>query len=184
MTIWCLIHGIRRNDSFATELHGNPRHPAITRALNVRAIMSNRVPDVEDEEDMPYCFWHPDLPSEATLRTLLSRYQARFPSLRYNVGRACAAPGYTSLYRELDLLPDVAIAEEARDNKVNGQGIYELIVQQHTRWAVMDDYRRLVRDEPIPGASLNGDTCVQLDARQTPAGRGANQPRYGCRALL
>ena len=171
MTIWCLIHGIRRNDLFAAELHGNPEHPAITGALNARAIMSNRVSDVEDEEGMPYCFWHPDLPSEATLWALLSRYQARFPSFRYNLGRACAAAGYTSLYRELDLLPDVAIAEEARDNKVNGQAIYELTVQQHTRWAVMDDYRRLVRDEPIPGASLDGDTYVRsmLDKPQ-PAG--------------
>ncbi|KAL2020598.1 hypothetical protein VTK56DRAFT_8186 [Thermocarpiscus australiensis] len=171
MTVWCLIHGIRRNDGFATELHGNPELPVITRALNARAIISNRVPDVEGEESMPYCFWHPDLPSEETLRAVLSRYQARFPSLRYQVGRACAAAGYTRLYSELDLLPDAAIAEEARDNKVNGQAIYELIVQQPTRYAVMDNYNRLVRDEPIPGASLNGDTCVRssLDKPQ-PAG--------------
>ncbi len=91
--------------------------------------MSNQVPDVEDEKCMPYCFWHPNLPSEETLGEVFSRYQARFPSLRYNLGRDYAVPGYTSLYSELDLLPDVTIAEEARDNKVNGQAIYELIVQ-------------------------------------------------------
>ena len=34
----------------------------------------------------------------------------------------------------------------------------------------MDDYRRLVRDEPIPSASLNRDTCVRsmLDKPQPP----------------
>ncbi|KAK3302799.1 uncharacterized protein B0T15DRAFT_543975 [Chaetomium strumarium] len=76
-----------------------------------------------------------------------------------------------AIMSDLDLLPDVAIAEEARDNTVNGQAIYELIVQQPTRYAVMDDYNRLVRDTPIPGASLNGDTCVRsmLDKPQ-PAG--------------
>ena len=81
---------------------------------------------------MPYCFWHPNLPSEETLWAVFSRYQARFPSLRYNLGRAYTAAGYGSLYRELDLLPAVAIAEEAQDNKVNGQAIYELIVPQRT----------------------------------------------------
>lgn len=48
--------------------------------------------------------------------------------MQYQVERACAAGGYTSLYLELDLLPDVAIAEEARDNRTSGQAIYESII--------------------------------------------------------
>lgn len=69
----------------------------------------------------------------------------------------------------MDLLPDVAIAEEARDS--GSQAIYESITRQPVRYAVMDDYHRAIRDKPTPGAYLNGDTCVrsQLDRLQ-PAG--------------
>ncbi|KAJ6146568.1 hypothetical protein N7497_008550 [Penicillium chrysogenum] len=54
--------------------------------------------------------------------------------LRYQVGRACATGGYTLLYLELGLLPDVGIAE-ARDNRTCGQAIYESIIISPTRWA-------------------------------------------------
>ncbi|KAJ5251772.1 hypothetical protein N7489_002182 [Penicillium chrysogenum] len=54
--------------------------------------------------------------------------------LRYQVGRACATGGYTLLYLELGLLPDVGIAE-ARDNRTCGQAIYESIIINPTRWA-------------------------------------------------
>lgn len=49
----------------------------------------------------------------------------------YHVGRAYAIGGYLALYRELDLLPDVSIAEEARDNAGSSEGaraIFESIV--------------------------------------------------------
>jgi len=130
--------------------------------------MSNRIPDMDDDgEDMPYCFWHPDVPTEDTLRELLRRY--RGTATRYQVGRVCAVAGYTGLCRELDLLPNVAIAEEARDSGDRGRAIYELIVAESTRHAVMDDYNLTVRQHPVPGASLNGDTCVRstLDKRQS-----------------
>ncbi|KAL4897126.1 hypothetical protein BDV59DRAFT_169855 [Aspergillus ambiguus] len=41
-------------------------------------------------EDFPYCFWHPDVPHEQTLRHLVDKYPDN-KLLRYSVGRACAA---------------------------------------------------------------------------------------------
>ncbi|GKT51497.1 uncharacterized protein ColSpa_11678 [Colletotrichum spaethianum] len=79
--------------------------------------------------------------------------------MRYHVGRACAVAGYSTLYGELNLLPDVSIAEEARDNRL--YNIFEAIVHQDTRYAVMDDYTRTVNlQSPKPGC-LNGDTAVR-----------------------
>jgi hypothetical protein len=69
--------------------------------------MSNVVPDTDSLEHVPYYIWHPDFAKAETYRELAQRY----PNTRYNVGRACAAAGYTDSYRELDHLPDVSIAE-------------------------------------------------------------------------
>ncbi|KAJ5870984.1 hypothetical protein N7455_005925 [Penicillium solitum] len=165
----CVVRGIRTHDGFAQELHGCL--PEFTRALNARAIMSNRVPNMKSPDDFPYCFWHPDIPAEQTLRDLLERYP-RNALLQYQVGRACAAGGYTSLYLELDLLPDVAIAEEARDNRTSGQAIYESIINSPTRWSCMDDYNRCLHSPLRSGAYLNGDTCVRSMLNQTlPVGK-------------
>ncbi|KAK1847220.1 hypothetical protein CCHR01_10137 [Colletotrichum chrysophilum] len=80
--------------------------------------------------------------------------------MRYNVGRACAAAGYKALYDELDLLPDVSIAEEARDN--GHMDIFDAIVNQAVRYAVMNDYTRTVElENPRADACLNGDTAVR-----------------------
>lgn len=38
--------------------------------------------------------------------------------MRYRVGRACAVAGYSTLYKEVDLLSDIAITEEARGSVV------------------------------------------------------------------
>ncbi|KAK3343841.1 hypothetical protein B0T25DRAFT_615151 [Lasiosphaeria hispida] len=64
----------------------------------------------------------------ATYRELASRY----PDRRYQVGRACAAAGYAALYAELDLLPDVSIAEEAREGPAESKPIFEAIMSQPT----------------------------------------------------
>jgi hypothetical protein len=109
-------------------------------------------------DEMPYCVWYPGLATEDTYRELTHRY----PALRYQVGRACAVAGYTALYFELDLLPDVSIAEEARESGNDGStAIFEHIMSQPTRYAVMDDYRRTVNlAKPRAGACLNGDTAI------------------------
>ncbi|OIW29065.1 hypothetical protein CONLIGDRAFT_406904 [Coniochaeta ligniaria NRRL 30616] len=174
-TLRCLVRGIRCHDDFAIKVarqDGAASFPAIIkRAINARAIMSNRVPPdmgKEEEEEVPYCFWHPDIPTEETLRELLARYPGS-AAMRYKVGRACAAAGFTALFRELDILPDVAIAEEALDAADKGREIYEFIVAQPVRYAVMDDYNLVVRRDPVAGACLNGDTCVRstLEKRQS-----------------
>ncbi|KAK7427574.1 hypothetical protein QQZ08_005849 [Neonectria magnoliae] len=123
--------------------------------------MSNRIPTGMDTlEQTPYCFWYPDIPSEDTLRQLLRHNSGK--SMAYQVGRACAAGGYASLYKQLDLLPDASIADEARDSRASGsKEIYDSIVQQPCRYAIMDDYSRIVRDTPIPMAFLNGNTCTR-----------------------
>jgi hypothetical protein len=160
----CVIRGIRSHDGFAEELRGYL--PEFTRALNARAIMSNRIPDMEAAEDFPYCFWYPDIPTEQTLRALLARYHGN-DLLRYQIGRACAAGGFTALFHELDLLPDVAIAEEARDNLASGRAIFDSIVNIPIRYACMDDYNRCLKSPPSSGVHLRGDTCVRSMLDQT-----------------
>lgn len=53
----CVIRGIRYHDGFASELHGTAIE--YTRALNARAIMSNRIPAMADpSKECAYCIWH------------------------------------------------------------------------------------------------------------------------------
>ncbi|KAF6832249.1 hypothetical protein CMUS01_06989 [Colletotrichum musicola] len=167
---WCskfyVVNGIRHNEEFArsTEVSDvcagkradESNRYLYARARNARLIMSNTIPEMTCDEEKPYCIWHPDLASEETYRELAKRY----PDMRYHVGRACAVAGYDALYRELDLLPDVSIADEARDN--GSTAIFESIVSQHVRYAVMNDYRRTVElDNPRAGATLNNDAAVR-----------------------
>lgn len=170
----CVLRGIRHHHGFASELlpGSAEQDPAFARALHARAIMSNKIPDISAAEEFPYCIWYPDVASEDTYRQLAARY----PQMRYQVGRACAVAGYRDLYSELDLLPDVAIAEEARDSVMRSrrhggtegrcssasQHIFDQIVRQPVRWRVMNDYLRSVDlDRPKPAShGLNGDTAI------------------------
>ncbi|KAK6225256.1 hypothetical protein QIS74_01303 [Colletotrichum tabaci] len=116
------------------------------------------IPSMPTEDSKPYCIWY-EIASEETYRKLFKRY----PDMRYQVGRACAAAGYDTLYGELNLLPDVSIAEEARETNNDGsKRIFSDIMSQPTRYAVMDDYTRTINvSDPQPGAYLNGDTAVR-----------------------
>jgi hypothetical protein len=152
-----VIYGMRHHDGFGSELYGLPDYPDFTRALNARSIMSNIIPDMVEPQEFPYCIWHPDIASEDTYRSLARRY----PQIRYQVGRACAVAGYTDLYHELDLLPEVSIAEEARDSGVKGEAIFSSIMASPVKYAIMDDYTRSVSMEsPRVPAFLNCDTAV------------------------
>lgn len=174
VTWLCVLRGIRHHDGFAAELlPGSAEQSlAFARTLHARAIMSNRVPEISAVEEFPYCIWYPDVASEDTYRQLARRY----PQMRYQVGRACAVAGYKDLYSELDLLPDVAIAEEAQDSVMRSrrhgggqdrcsdgsQDIFDQIVRQPVRWQMMNDCQRSV-DLDCPKAAiygLNGDTAV------------------------
>ena len=110
---------------------------------------------------MPYCIWYPDLATEETYRRLVIRY----PHMRHHVGRACAVARYFGLYKELDLLPDLSIAEEARDNRHNigSRQILEGILAQPCRWIVMNDYNRCVDilNALFAVHGLNADTAVR-----------------------
>ncbi|KAJ5256983.1 hypothetical protein N7478_013087 [Penicillium angulare] len=110
------IRGIRSSLEFATSpsvtalCSGNEdQGAAFCRARNAMLIMSNMIPNLENPSHQPYCIWYPGFAREDTYREIARRY----PSMRYQVGRSCAAAGYTTLYKELDLLPDVSIAEES-----------------------------------------------------------------------
>lgn len=156
----CVVRGIRYHSGFGSELRGIL--PVFTRALNARLVMDNVVPlGMEAEADTPYCIWHPSIPSKATLRELANRY----PRMLYQIGRTCAVAGddYIDLYRELLILPDVHIAEEARE--AGSMALYEDIMTHPTRYNVMNDYERTIcstsEDNSLPGgALLNGDTAV------------------------
>ncbi|RGP64275.1 hypothetical protein FSPOR_8095 [Fusarium sporotrichioides] len=150
--------------------------PAVARACNARLIMSNEIPGQMEESEQPYCIWHPDLATEDTYRALVSR----FPDMRYQVGRACAVAGYHTLYKELDLLPEVSIAEEARESRTEGgKLIYDEIMNFKSRYAIMDDCKRSIEIEDYQcPAYLNGDTEVRwrLKARQSLSSNGLQDP--------
>ena len=151
----CVIRGIRYHPGFATELHGDI--PIFTRALNAREIMSDNIPEMSELEEFPYCIWYPSLAKESTYRELARRY----PQMKYQVGRACAVAGYTELYRELNLSPEVHIAEEARGN--GGEEIFNDIIAHSEKLSLMDDYTAtIISDPPKRGtAFVNGDTAVR-----------------------
>jgi hypothetical protein len=158
VTRLCVIRGIRYHDGFATGLHGLADHPDFTRALNARSIMSNDIPYVTAPDELPYCIWYPGVATDNTYRELVRRY----PQMCSNIGRACAVAGYLHLYRELQLLPDVSIAGEARDNQKNDGTIFDEIMAQPIKYAVMDDYTRSVNLNNLRAVScLNGDTAVR-----------------------
>ncbi|KAF4436906.1 beta transducin [Fusarium acutatum] len=84
---------------------------------------------------------HPDMATEDSYRSLASK----FPDMRYKVGRACAVAGYHALYQGLDLLPEVSIAEEARESETDGgKLIYDEIMSFKYRYAIMDDCKRTI----------------------------------------
>ncbi|KAJ5689264.1 hypothetical protein N7462_003656 [Penicillium macrosclerotiorum] len=154
-----VIRGIRDSLQFATSpaiselCSGNNAHQ-FSRARNARLIMSDTIPDMQDPATQPYCIWYPDLASEETYREIARQY----PSMRYQVGRACAAACYTDLYKELDLLPDVSIAEESRElNKNTDAEIYKIIMSSSQQYVVMEDFSRSVLENPRTPAFLNGD---------------------------
>lgn len=159
----CVVRGIRCYYGFATspavdKLCADFRNFA--RARNARLIMSDVVPDnLDDQSTQPFCIWHPDIAREDTYRELARHC----PAMRYQVGRACAAAGYVGLYKELDLLPDVSIAEEAREGDTDGgREIYELIMAAPAKYAVINDRGRTINTEnPKVPAYLNADTCVR-----------------------
>ncbi|CAD6447763.1 9e048455-d80f-4b5b-8f4c-b2c50c5f419a [Sclerotinia trifoliorum] len=115
--IACIVHGLRYNEAFAesepmNEVCAKSTNKVLARARNACLIMSNKIPLMTNDEEKPYCIWHPQVATIDTYRGLVRKY----PDMRYHVARACAIGGYVDLYRELDLLRDISIAEEARDN--------------------------------------------------------------------
>ncbi|KAK3192335.1 hypothetical protein K4F52_001548 [Lecanicillium sp. MT-2017a] len=153
-----VVRGIRHHLSFAqgpiiTALctgEDAEKNLDFRRARNARLIMSNIIPSAkelgidgtkdgeppQDTSKLPYCIWHPEFASEETYRVLAVQY----PLFRYPVGRACAAAGYDKLYFELGLLPDVSIAEEARESKAPGAKIiYDTVMASPARYTILDD---------------------------------------------
>jgi hypothetical protein len=164
VTRLCVLRGIRYHSGLGSELRVIPDHPEFTGTLNARLIIDNVIPDTASPEEFAYCIWHPDVAREETYWEL----QDRYPQMRYNVARACAVAGYVDLYDEHEILPEVSIAEEARENEQGSYRIYKSIIEQPIRYTVMNDYSRTIRDNPIAGAFLNGDTATrsQLDIKQ------------------
>ncbi|KAF4415732.1 hypothetical protein FACUT_13131 [Fusarium acutatum] len=76
---------------------------------------------------------------------------------------------YVDLHKELNILPDVSIAEEARDHLPVSKDIYELVMNALILYRVMNDCNLSLFDTLQGGACLNGDNCVRstLDKRQS-----------------
>ncbi|KAF4164345.1 hypothetical protein CNMCM6936_009281 [Aspergillus lentulus] len=171
ITRLCVIRGIRYHEQFAEhpDLDQLRQYvPEVSRALNARAIMSNKIPSMPEARDRPYCIWHPQVASQDTYRKLWQQY----PDMSYQIARACAVANYAELYLEMDLLPDVSVAEEARASGC--MEIYEAIVRNPVRYPIMNDYtREITLQNPRP-ACLNDDTAIvsTLDIKQ-----GIRKPR-------
>lgn len=166
----CVVYGIRHHDTLARSKEVEElcaTSPMFARARNARFIMSNEVPDMPTDDVKPYCIWYPEVASEETYRKLTKQY----PDMIYSVGRACAVAGYDRLYYELGILPEVSIAEEARDNAVSNPGskaIFDHIMSQPMCYAILNDYTRTTNlESPRYPAFMNGDTAVRslLDVR-------------------
>ncbi|KAI1169947.1 hypothetical protein F4777DRAFT_592335 [Nemania sp. FL0916] len=83
-----------------------------------------------------------------------------------DIERACAVAGYVGLFKKLELLPEVSIAEEAGDCAVAGNEgsstIYDIIIRQPLKFSVLDDYARSSQlDNPRHVVGLNGDTALK-----------------------
>ncbi|CZT52287.1 uncharacterized protein RSE6_13586 [Rhynchosporium secalis] len=130
--------------------------------------MSNEIPESMPLVAQPYCIWHPNLAVEETYWEQLSRI---YPSMLYQVGRACAVAGYDTLYAELFLRLDVLIAEEAQESMTGGIGtsnIFPQIIKSSVRYSIMNDHNRSIHiDAPESPIFLNGATRVlrQLEIR-------------------
>ncbi|KAF7133862.1 hypothetical protein CNMCM5793_005274 [Aspergillus hiratsukae] len=171
VTRLCVIRGIRYHEEFAEhpDLEQLRRYvPEVSRALNARAIMSNKIPSMPEARDRPYCIWHPQVALQDTYRKLWQQY----PDMSYQIARACAVANYVELYLEMDLLPDVSIAEEARAS--GSMDIYEAIMRNPVRYRIMNDYTREITLQNPKPACLNDDTAVvsTLDIKQ-----GIRKPR-------
>jgi len=182
ITRLCLVRGIRDHAGFAlhpqvAELAAMKGQEIFARARNARLIMSGVIPDEDlmaTEATQPYCIWYPDVAPENIYKRLCERY----PSMRYQVGRACAVAGYFDLYKSLSLVPDVSIAEEARENHANvgAQKIYRDIMKHDKRYNAMDDYTRTIKEDTLrsgPQGNLLGNTAVRAGLEiRTPYIRG------------
>lgn len=165
VTRLCVIRGIRYHEQFAEhpDLEQMRQYvPEIRRAINARAIMSNKIPSMPEAQDRPYCIWHPEVASQHTYRKLWQQY----PDMAYQVARACAVANYVELYLEMDLLPDVSVAEEARAS--GSTGIFEAIMRKSVRYRIMNDYTRKITQQNPEPACLNNDAALvsTLDMKQ------------------
>ncbi|KAK1561503.1 LOW QUALITY PROTEIN: uncharacterized protein LY79DRAFT_595499 [Colletotrichum navitas] len=156
---------LRHNEAFAgskavQNLCLESDNRSYAHAHNARFIISNVVPEMLADNDKPYCIWYPHMANKDTYHNLAKQY----PGIQYLVGQAYAVTGYTKLYSKLDILPEVSIAEEARDNLHNegSKAIFDTIIRQPVCYQVLDDYnRRLNIDSPSSPAWMNGNVAVQ-----------------------
>ncbi|KAF5864113.1 hypothetical protein ETB97_008519 [Aspergillus alliaceus] len=117
--------------------------------------MSNKIPQISQPEEILYCIWRPEVATEVTYCQMARCY----PQIKYYVGRACAVAGYFNLYEELNLLSEVHIAHEARDN--GHSDIYKDIMANPVKYEV---------------AHLNGDTASRADLEINQKFRESGEP--------
>ncbi|GFF47195.1 hypothetical protein IFM46972_08238 [Aspergillus udagawae] len=82
--------------------------------------MSNRILEMSDLDEFPYCIWYSSVPHVATCEELLRC----MPSMKLAVVRVCILRNYSDYWHELDADPDVNLMEDARKSpNLRFQGI-------------------------------------------------------------
>lgn len=139
----CLVHGIYFNLSFAYWCYEHIlENEKIQVAVSAKLIMNN---DLRFVHPKIYCIWYPDLAEEETYSQLL----VHKPELKYHVGIACSLAGYTKLFKQLDVLPDINMLSNA---KILGHhDIFDHIRQKineegHVWNCMNDDYGYITTD--------------------------------------
>ncbi|GFF26440.1 hypothetical protein IFM61606_09746 [Aspergillus udagawae] len=119
----------------------------IPRALNDRDSMSNRILEMSDLDEFPYCTWYSSVPHVATCEELLGCMR----SIKLAVVRVCILRNYSDYWDELDADPDVNLIEDARKNP-NLKYLCDLekFMFEHTSTLVLDN----VYDEPYADVEM------------------------------
>lgn len=143
--------------------------------------MSGIIPTISQPEETPYCIWYPEVLEEDTLRALAQRY----PDKLYEAARACAVAGYIDLYKELDPLLEVHVAEETgytsmQKSSNSSEQIYHHLLSQPVKFEIMNNYTRTVNIARRQVASLTGDTVAysSLTARSKYYGPGEIESKH------
>lgn len=144
MELACIVHGVHFNLDFAYWCYKHMfENDNVQVAVSAKLIMNDDLRFVHPDV---YCIWYPDLAKEETYSKLLEFE----PEFKYHIGIACSLAGYTALFKQLDILPDINMLSNAKILGYNNifEHIKEKVEIQGYVWDCMnDDYGYITTDE-------------------------------------